>query len=284
MRARYRSVFISDVHLGSGGSRAAELAALLKRVECEHLYLVGDIIDMWRLRQRWYWPRKHNLVITRIMKAARKGAKVTFIPGNHDEHARQFIGLDFGGVRIEEKCVHTTADGHKLLVTHGDQFDMVVLHYRLLSILGGWAYDNLVRLNRTINAVRRLLGRREWSLSKSVKDRVKTATQFIARFEQSIVSEAKRGGFTGVVCGHIHKPQDREIDGVRYLNCGDWIEGGTMIVEHASGELELVDGLALLQRMREASEHKRRSRHGAPSPSQPAADPATRRVLDGGLM
>ena len=248
-RLPYRSVFISDLHLGSGSARAAEVATFLKHIDCRTLYLVGDVIDMWRLRSRWHWPEEHNRVIHRILKMAKRGTRVVFIPGNHDEHARQFIGMNFGGVEVARDAVHRTADGRKLLVTHGDEIDVVIRHARVLSVLGSVAYDRLVIISRWYNRIRKLLGQSEWSLSQYLKIRVKSACKHIAKFEASLESEAKRRGFDGVVCGHIHKAEIRrgEID---YFNCGDWVESCTALVEHEDGLLQLLDGLAFIEQLR----------------------------------
>jgi UDP-2,3-diacylglucosamine pyrophosphatase LpxH len=246
MKARFRTLFISDCHLGSSGAQAAQLARVLKHVECEEIYLVGDIIDMWRLRQRWYWPDAHNTVIRRLLKMSHRGTRVTYVPGNHDEAARQFCGLVFGGIRVAMDAVHETADGRRLLVTHGDKFDLVVQNSRLLSVAGTVGYEMLLRINRSYNGIRKLFGLPYYSLSQAIKARVKSACNFISNFEQALVAEARRGGFDGVVCGHIHKAEQRRIEDIEYLNCGDWVESCTMLAEHHDGRIELVDGLALL--------------------------------------
>ncbi len=247
----YRTVFISDVHLGFRGARTDELAAFLKNLSCERLYLVGDIIDLWALRSRWYWPIMHNQVVRRILKLAKRGTHVVYIPGNHDDALRQYVGIDLGGVRLAHQAVHRTADGKSLLVTHGDEYDLVVQHSRFLSVLGGWAYERLVRLNRAVNAVRGLFGLRRWSFSQAVKLKVKSACTFVSNFEAHLESEARRRGLDGVVCGHIHQPALRAgageaSDGLIYANCGDWIERATALVEHADGRLEVVDVERLL--------------------------------------
>ena len=241
-RIAYRSVFISDVHLGSKGCRARDLGAFLKRIECEHLYLVGDIIDMWRLRQRWHWPSEHNDVARRILKLAKRGTRVTYIPGNHDEHARQYVGLRFGDVRVRKHAVHTAADGRTYLVTHGDEADLVIRHARLVSVFGSWAYDTLIGINSVVNHVRRAMGMEYWSLSKFLKLKVKSACTFIARYEETLMSEARSKGYSGVICGHIHKAEARTDGDVAYYNCGDWVEGGTALVEHADGTMQVIDG------------------------------------------
>lgn len=241
MELNYRSIFISDTHLGMTGVLAEQLAAFLKHVRCERLYLVGDIIDLWSLKARWRWPAAHNQVIRRILKMARKGVAVTYIPGNHDDALRQYAGLDFGGVRLAMRAIHRTADGRSLLVTHGDEFDLVVQNSRLLSMVGGWAYDHLVTINRAVNACRAAFGLRRWSFAAAIKSRVKSACTFVSNYEAALLGEASRRNLHGVVCGHVHKAAlvDRE-GGMIYANCGDWIERATALVEHHDGRLELL--------------------------------------------
>lgn len=251
-KLRYRTVFISDVHLGTNGCHAKDLARLLKRIQCERLFLVGDIIDMWRLRQRWFWPKDHNEVIRRLLKLARK-TQVIFIPGNHDEAARQYCGLEFGGVRVEHKAVYEKADGKKLLIVHGDEFDMVVKHSPWLAHLGAWAYGLLTTINTGYNWIRSLLGLQYWSLAAFIKLKVKHACTFISSFEQTLAREAKAHGVDGVVCGHIHKAEVRDIEGIAYYNCGDWVESCTILVEHDDGRMELIDGLRLMEQLRNRS-------------------------------
>jgi len=251
VRVHYRAVFISDVHLGSSGCRAKELAAFLKHVDCDTLYLVGDIIDMWRLRQRWYWPSKHNRVISRILKKSRHGGRVVYIPGNHDEHARQYIGLKFGDVEIRRDAVHVTADGRRLFVTHGDQFDLIVKHHKLISMLGARAYDGLVVVNNRVNWVRHKLGLQYWSLSQAVKLKVKSACTFIAKFEEELMGAARRKGYDGVVCGHIHKAEMRSVGDIAYYNCGDWVEDCTALVEHDDGTLQIINGANFVEQLYE---------------------------------
>ncbi|MEO1009459.1 MAG: UDP-2,3-diacylglucosamine diphosphatase [Planctomycetota bacterium] len=265
---RYRTVFLSDLHLGSSGCRAAELSAFLKCVQCDTLFLVGDVIDMWRLKSKWYWPGKHNRVISRILKMARKGTRVIYVPGNHDEHARQYAGLSFGGVELMLDAEHTTTRGERLYITHGDQFDMVVKHARVLSALGSWAYEILLKVNRHYNRVRKLLGLNYWSLSQFLKLQVKSACTYISKFEDALVDEAKRKGFDGVVCGHIHKAEIRRED-FNYYNCGDWVESCTALVEDFDGSVKLLDGRRVIERLRESGQlggaarrRKRRVRAG----------------------
>jgi UDP-2,3-diacylglucosamine pyrophosphatase LpxH len=240
----YRTIFLSDVHLGCFGSRAESLAELLEHLDCDKLYLVGDIIDMWQLRRRWRWTEACNAVIGRLLEIA-KSAEVIFVPGNHDDAARRYAGLEVAGVSIRLRDVHCTADGRRLLVTHGDQYDLVVRHSPSLFWLGDQAYEVLLRINEVYNGLRAWCGLSYWSLAQFVKLRVKSAFKFIQRFEETLVHEASREGLDGVVCGHIHKSELRR-GRVNYLNCGDWIESCTLIVEHQDGQLELLDGLQLL--------------------------------------
>ena len=242
---QYRTVWISDTHLGSRGARAAELSRFLKHLRCERLYLVGDILDMWRLKSRWYWPGEHNDVIRRLLNHARHDCEVIFLPGNHDEGARQFHHVDFGGIRTLPYAIHVTADGRRLLVIHGDQFDMVIKHSRLLSKCGGVAYEWLISFNHYYNKCRAFFGLPYYSLSKTIKLKVKSACTFISKFEDTLLNQAKRRGLDGVVCGHIHKPEILETTnmGVSYYNCGDWVESCSAIVEHMDGRIELLEHL-----------------------------------------
>ena len=239
-RRRYRTVWISDVHLGTRGCNAQMLIDFLDSVDSETMYLVGDIIDGWRMKKRFYWPTAHNDIVWRIMKRARRGTRVVYIPGNHDEMFRQFSGLNFGGVEIRRKALHTTADGRRLLVLHGDEFDAVMLAHRWLAHVGDVAYEWLMRLNIVVNAVRRRLDLPYWSLSKHAKHKVKNAVEFISRFEEVVAHEAGARGVDGVVCGHIHNAEIREIAGVAYYNDGDWVEGCTALVEHFDGRMEVL--------------------------------------------
>jgi UDP-2,3-diacylglucosamine pyrophosphatase LpxH len=244
----YRTVFVSDLHLGFRGARAEEFAAFLKRMECEHLYLVGDMVDMWSLRQRWFWPATHNQVVRRLLKFAKRGTRITYVPGNHDEGLRNYAGIDLAGIRIAKQAVHRTADGRSLLVCHGDEYDLVVQHSALLSRLGTLGYDYLVALNRLVNDVRALFGFGRWSFSQAIKKRVKGACTFVSRFEDVLCDEARRRGLQGVVCGHIHEPRIvGRADGMSYANCGDWIERASALVEHADGRMEIVDVEDLLR-------------------------------------
>lgn len=240
-RRRYRTVFLSDIHLGTRASRADLAADFLHRTECERLFLVGDILDGWRLRKAWHWDRDHDEVIRRIVAIARDGAEVTYIPGNHDEMLRDWLGLELAGVRILREAEHETADGRRFLVVHGDEFDGVIRYGRIVSALGDLGYDAAVGLNRLYNGVRRRCGYPYWSLAQWLKRRVKGAASAIARFETALAEAARQRGFDGVVCGHIHQPEMREVHGVLYLNDGDWVENCTALVEHEDGRFELLD-------------------------------------------
>lgn len=244
---QYRTVFVSDLHLGFRGVRAEEFAAFIKRLECERIYLVGDIVDMWALRQRWTWPATHNQVVRRLLKLARRGTSVIYIPGNHDESLRPYAGTDLAGIRIAKSAVHRLADGRQLLICHGDEFDLVVQHSRWLSLLGTHAYDYLVALNHGVNRLRKFMGLRRWSFSQTIKKKVKGACTFISKFEDVLTEEARRRSLDGVVCGHIHEPRiDYRSDGLIYANCGDWVERASALVEHADGTLEVIDVESLL--------------------------------------
>ena len=239
-RRKYRAIWISDIHLGTRGCNAAMLIDFLDSVDSDILYLVGDIIDGWRLKKHFYWPAAHNDVAWRIMKRAKRGTRVVYIPGNHDEMFRQFTGLNFGGVEIRRKAIHETADGRKLLVLHGDEFDTIMLAHRWLAFVGDAAYGLLMRLNVGVNAVRSWFDLPYWSLSKMAKNKVKNAVAFISKFEEVVAHEAGARGIDGVVCGHIHHAEIREIAGVAYYNDGDWVEGCTALVEHADGYMEVL--------------------------------------------
>ena len=243
----YRAVFISDTHLGTRGCRSDFLADFLRSMTCQRLFLVGDIIDGWRLRKSWYWDETHDEVLRSILGHARAGTEVIYIPGNHDEMFRAWLpmGLEVAGIRLKREASHVTADGRKLLVIHGDEFDSVVRYARFLALLGDWAYHLALVLNRWFNALRRRLGYPYWSLSAWLKRRVKEAVKAIDRFEEALAGEARRRGFDGVVCGHIHHAEMRDVGGVLYINDGDWVESCTALVEHHDGRLEVIDWAAM---------------------------------------
>jgi len=240
-RRKFRTIWISDVHLGTRGCAADLLIDFLDYTDSETMYLVGDIIDGWRLKKKFYWPATHNDIVWRIMKRAKRGTRVVYVPGNHDEMFRQFSGLSFGGVEIKRQAIHKTADGRRLLVVHGDEFDAIMLSHRWIAFFGDQAYSTLMRCNYAVNKVRRWLGKPYWSLSKTAKQKVKNAVEFISRFEDAVAHEAAARGVDGVVCGHIHHAELRELSGVAYYNDGDWVEGCTALVEHFDGRMEILN-------------------------------------------
>lgn len=237
---RYRAVFISDVHLGTRTAQTEALLEFLRVVEADTYYLVGDIIDFWRVRRGPHWPQSHNDVLQKLLRKARKGSRIVFIPGNHDEALREFCGMHFGGIDVVRSCLHRTADSRLYVVMHGDEFDVVVRTAKWLAFLGDRGYEAALWLNNPLNWVRRNLGLGYWSLSAYLKGRVKQAVSFIGAYETAVAEEARRQGANGIICGHIHHAADRDIDGIHYLNCGDWVESCTAIVERASGALEVV--------------------------------------------
>ena len=240
-KRKYRTVWISDVHLGTRGCNAAMLVDFLRSIECDTLFLVGDIVDGWRLRKGWFWPDAHNEVVRRILKMAHRGTKVVFVAGNHDEMLRDYAGMSFGGVELVLEAEHVTADGRRLLITHGDGFDGVVLYARWLAFLGDAAYELLLRANIVFNVVRRRLKLPYWSLSSYMKKRVKNAVQFVCSFEDAVAREAQTRGYDGIVCGHIHCAEIRTIGDITYYNDGDWVESCTALAEDAAGVIRIVD-------------------------------------------
>lgn len=241
VRRHYRTVFLSDLHLGLRASRADLLLDFLGDMDCGRIVLVGDIVDGWRLRKSWYWDAYHDEVIRLLLRKAREGVEILYIPGNHDEMFRDWVGLEVAGIHLVQQAEHVTADGRRLLVMHGDEFDSVVRYWPLLAHLGDWAYDAALLLNRWFNTARRRMGYPYWSLSQWLKRRVKEAVKAIDRFEESLAHEALRGGYDGVICGHIHHAEMRDIGGVTYMNTGDWVESCTALVEHPDGRFELLD-------------------------------------------
>ena len=237
---RVRTIFISDIHLGTAGCQAQALLDFMKSHPSDYLYLVGDIIDGWQLRRKWYWPQSHNDVVQKLLRRARKGCRVIFVPGNHDEFARAFVGNQFGGIEVIHDAVHTTADGRTLWITHGDYFDGVIQCAKWLAYLGDNLYEITLKVNRHLNRLRNRMGLPYWSLSAYLKQKVKTALNYVTDFEVAVAHEAKRRGHQGVVCGHIHRAEMRMIDGVLYCNDGDWVESRTALIEHFDGQLEMV--------------------------------------------
>lgn len=241
----YRALFISDIHLGTRSAKAVELLEFLKTVDAETLYLVGDIVDFWKVRRGPVWPQSHNDVVQKVLRRARKGARVVFIPGNHDDGLRDYAGMDFGGIEVRRDDIYETASGKRYLVLHGDEFDIVVRYARWLAFLGDRSYEVALWTNGPLNAVRRTFGLGYWSLSNFLKQRVKSAVNFIGEFEDALAAEARRRGADGLICGHIHHANDRMIDGIHYLNTGDWVESCTAIGERMDGTFEIIRWLDL---------------------------------------
>ena len=239
-RPRLRAIFISDLHIGTPGFQADALLDFLKHHRCDTLYLVGDIVDGWQLRRRWFWPQSHNDVVQKLLRRARKGCRVIYVPGNHDEFARAFVGHQFGGIEVHEDTVHTTAQGESLWVTHGDHFDGVIQCAKWLAYVGDNLYEFTLKLNRHLNRLRGHFGLPYWSLSAYLKHKVKKALNYVTDFEVAVAREARNLGHDGVVCGHIHRAEMRAIDGILYCNDGDWVESQTALVEHIDGRLELI--------------------------------------------
>jgi UDP-2,3-diacylglucosamine pyrophosphatase LpxH len=239
-RRRHRSIFVSDVHLGTRGCKAALLADFLLHNDCKTLYLVGDIVDGWRLRRNWFWNASHSAVVNAILRKADEGTRIIFIPGNHDEVFRDYCGLNLAGVELVPEAIHETADGREMLVIHGDHFDGIVTYARWLAHLGDRAYAFALAANDVFNAIRRHIGLPYWSLSAFLKHKVKNAASFISNFEQAVAREARRRGVDGVIAGHIHHAELKFIDGILYCNDGDWVESCTALTEDARGHFEIV--------------------------------------------
>ncbi|MDE1468165.1 UDP-2,3-diacylglucosamine diphosphatase [Aurantiacibacter sp. D1-12] len=240
-RRKYRTVWISDVHLGTKGCNAQLLIDFLDSVDSETMYLVGDIIDGWRLKKKFYWPPEHNDIVWRILKRARRGTRIVYIPGNHDEMLRPFSGMSFGGIEIQRAAFHETADGRRLMVLHGDEFDAIMLSHRWLAFVGDAAYHLSMTLSHVVNVVRRRLGLPYWSLSKMAKHKVKNAVEFIGKYEEVVARAAAERGVDGVVCGHIHTAEHRMFGDTEYWNDGDWVEGCNALAEHADGRMEILN-------------------------------------------
>ncbi len=239
---RYRTGWISDVHLGTKGSNTDALLRFLRACEFETLYVVGDLIDVWRLRRGIYWPQEHSDVIQKLLRKGRKGTQVIYIPGNHDEFVGDFCGA-YGSVTVQAHAVHLTADGRRLLVIHGHELDAVVQNIKWLAYIGDVGYEFLLKLNRPLNHVRRLFGLGYWSLSAYAKQSVKNAVAFIGKFEEAIARYARDHNVSGVICGHIHSPAIRKIGDLDYYNCGDWVESCSALVENFDGRIELLTKL-----------------------------------------
>jgi UDP-2,3-diacylglucosamine pyrophosphatase LpxH len=241
---QYRTIWLSDIHLGTRGCKAEYLLDFLRHNDAPTIYLVGDIVDGWRLRRSWYWPQTHNDIVQKLLRKARKGTRIVYVPGNHDEWLREYAPLAFGAVEVVEEAVHVTADGRRLLVMHGDWFDLVVTQARWLALLGDSAYTLALWVNHHFNKIRRVLGYEYWSLSAFLKLKVKNAVQYIGSFADALLDEARRRELDGVVCGHIHHAEIRDLGGLLYCNDGDWVESCTALVEHFDGALEIVNWAA----------------------------------------
>lgn len=240
-----RTLFISDIHLGSKGCQAEYLLDFLKYIHADTIFLVGDIFDGWRLKSSWYWPQLHNDVVQKLLRKVRKGCRMIYIPGNHDEFVRDYVGSTFGGVEVMMDYVHQAANGRTYLIVHGDKYDMIIGHARWLAYLGDWAYDLAVAINSFQSWVRRRLGLPYWSFSGWSKRKVKTAISYIGSFENAVADDARHRGVDGVICGHIHHPIIKLIKNVEYINIGDWVDSCTAVVEHFDGRFEVVSWLDL---------------------------------------
>ncbi len=239
-KQRYRTLFLSDLHLGTRAAQTAALIDFMRKHEAETIYLAGDIVDFCRLRRGVLWPESHDDVLQILMEKVRQGTRIVFIPGNHDEALRKYCGMRFGGIEVMRECVHTTADGRRLLVMHGDEFDVVVRYAKWLRFIGDRSYEFVLWCDQPLNWARRQLGLGFWSLSVYAKTRVKAAAAFIDEFETALAGEAMRRNLDGIICGHIHHPADRRIGSVRYMNCGDWTENCTAIAEDEDGGLRIL--------------------------------------------
>jgi UDP-2,3-diacylglucosamine pyrophosphatase LpxH len=237
---QFRALFLSDIHLGSRGCQANLLLDFMRFHDAQTIYLVGDIVDGWRLRKRWHWPQAHNDVVQKLLRKGRKGSRIVYLPGNHDEFLRDYLGMQMGGIEIVDSVIHEAADGKRYLVVHGDQYDVVVRHARWLAFLGDWAYNLALWTNIYVNLVRRRLGFDYWSLSAWAKNKVKNAVSFIGRYEETLSHEAGKARVDGVICGHIHHATMQDMGGVRYINTGDWVESCTAIGENEDGSFELI--------------------------------------------
>lgn len=236
----YRTIFVSDLHLGMRNAQAEAFLDFLKRVDADTYYLVGDMVDFWKVRRGPYWPQSHNDVLQKLLRKARKGSRVIFIPGNHDDGLRAYCGMNFGGIEVRRDAIHEAADGKRYVVLHGDEFDVVVRYARWLAFLGDKGYDLALAMNIPLNVCRRALGLGHWSLANFLKLKVKGAVNFIGEFEDAVAHEAHRRNADGLICGHIHHANDRRIGDVHYLNCGDWVESCTAIAETFDGHFEII--------------------------------------------
>ncbi len=239
-KTHYPSIFLSDIHLGTKGCQAEKLVDFLKAHSCDRLYLVGDIVDGWRLKSGFYWPQAHNNVLRRFLTMTKNGTEVIYVTGNHDEFLRKYSDMQIGNLHVVDRYVHETQDGRRLLVIHGDEFDVITRYHKWLAFAGDIGYTFLLEANRLVNAARSRFGYGYWSLSAWIKHRVKRAVNFISEFEGAIAHQCNRLGYDGAVCGHIHHAEISEIEGVTYMNCGDWVESCTALVENANGSFRII--------------------------------------------
>lgn len=238
------TLWISDVHLGSVHCKAEQLLALLNRVDCKTLYLVGDIVDVWAMHRRVHWPESHSKVLRKILKISRGLTEVVYIPGNHDQNFREFCNSDFGNIRIRENAIHQTSKGKRLLVIHGDELDYAVRYSKLNRLVGDLGYELLMWVNQKVNFLRETLGKPYWSLAKWVKVNISQAEAAIHAYQHAAVNLARDKHLDGIVCGHLHYPAILEFDGITYCNDGDWVENCTALVEDFSGNLRLIRGVS----------------------------------------
>jgi UDP-2,3-diacylglucosamine pyrophosphatase LpxH len=236
----YRSVFLSDIHLGTKMSQADELLEFMKTFECEKIYLVGDIIDCWAMSKKKIWSQFHSDVIQKLLRRARKGVEIVYIPGNHDEMLREYCDAEFGHIILVKECIHVGINGKLYLVTHGDEFDVVIKNAKWMAHLGSWAYDVSIDIGRWVSRARSFFNMAQWSLSSYLKHTVKESVNFIGDYEETLTGYVKSKGLNGIICGHIHYANIRDIDGITYMNCGDWVESCTALVEHHNGTFEII--------------------------------------------
>jgi UDP-2,3-diacylglucosamine pyrophosphatase LpxH len=240
-KLQLRSIFVSDVHLGTRDAQSEYLLDFLRNTDADYIYLLGDIIDLWKLKSGWHWPQINNNLVQLLIHKAARGSRVVYVPGNHDELLRDYAGTNFNGIEIVLDTIHETTDGRRLLLIHGDEFDSVVMNNKWLAHVGSWAYDVLLWLNRHFNTFRRKLGFPYWSLSAFLKHQVKNAVSYISSFEHAVARAAAERGVDGLVCGHIHRATIEEIDGVLYANSGDWVESCTAVAEYPDGSLRVIE-------------------------------------------
>jgi UDP-2,3-diacylglucosamine pyrophosphatase LpxH len=254
----FRSIWLSDIHLGTSFSKANELLAFIKAHETEQIILVGDIIDIWGLKSSWYWSDTHSKVIQKLIKLSSKGVRIIYIPGNHDELFRDYVNMNFGQIEIKERIEYRTQEGKRLLVVHGDQYDVFMQDsYRWLAQLGDRAFHLIQWVSRLNQKLRNLLGKEYWSLAGYLKNRTKSITRIISKFEQALLMSARREGYDGVICGHIHHAEIKQVDDLVYMNCGDWVDSCTALVEDQEGIFSIVNWMESKQLTKIASRKPR---------------------------